>query len=47
MPQTDPIYRVSAMALQALPHDVMLSWMAELLTIRTLATTTGGPSCPK
>jgi hypothetical protein len=36
MPPVDPIYRESAEALKALPHDEMLSWMHTLLEIRTL-----------
>lgn len=47
IPPTDPIYRDSAHALEALPGHEQLSWMADLLTIRTLPETTGGPSCPK
>lgn len=43
---TDPIYRDSAHALEALSGDELLSWMADLMTIRCLPETTGGPSCP-
>lgn len=43
----DPIYRDSAMALSALPGSEQLSWMADLLTIKSLKQTMGGPSCPR
>jgi hypothetical protein len=37
---TDPIYRESALALEAMSGEELLSWMADLMTIRTLSETT-------
>lgn len=46
IPPTDPIYRDSACALEALPGDELLSWMADLMTIRCLPNPPYNPRRP-